>query len=421
MPGPLDFLNPDNSGKNLRDLAAELKRQADSKKSTSTSNPKPTTKQPTNQSPSNNNSSTSNSGRDNRNSSQESTQTNNSSSSGNSNSTSNNNNNNSSSPLEDYYANRANRNRTPKDRADVPKEEPRNRPNLSDDSDPNLLNPEDETLINDLIQKSGSSNQGFVLPDKLPETGAHENLNILDFAHLSDASYGDESNQVIPDGFSSMDLRDRFPELFKEFDTVGYQMEGYVNYNTNEIIISHRGSDDWMDWGGNLSVVLADRYHSQLDYAIELFNQLGNDYGNNFQFTHTGHSLGGYLAEVIAQETRSYAITFDPLHADNLLTKKFIAENLTRVTPQGLGVYKLTKDIANLGLENGLSENSIYYDGSSKFSSIIKSGWKGATLGHNHKLGNIIKGIKKDKVDILNPLANDVLMKSSFFSRLFRN
>jgi tetratricopeptide (TPR) repeat protein len=78
----------------------------------------------------------------------------------------------------------------------------------------------------------------------------------------------------------------------------GYFGAAYKNDKNKHIIISHRGTQDLRDWQTNLDLMTR-RLNSQEASAWYVFSrQIIKDNGPNYSYSFTGHSLGGWLAQI---------------------------------------------------------------------------------------------------------------------------
>ncbi len=103
----------------------------------------------------------------------------------------------------------------------------------------------------------------------------------------------------------------------------GYQGVVYLNINTKEVIVAHRGTEfdrqPMLDGGIDAAMVTA-RINAQIDDALALTRQAieladANGYG---QVSVTGHSLGGALAQITAHHYNLPGDAFNPYGAAGL-------------------------------------------------------------------------------------------------------
>lgn len=108
-------------------------------------------------------------------------------------------------------------------------------------------------------------------------------------------------------------------------DLKGYFGAAWYNRDTKELVFAHRGTDadSWQDWMsdaqtilgiGNQQIPVAQQFYSAaIDAARAKNYQVA-------QITHTGHSLGGCISQVLAAlRTDERAVTFNPLGSAPLL------------------------------------------------------------------------------------------------------
>ncbi|MDO4641719.1 MAG: lipase [Neisseria sp.] len=109
-------------------------------------------------------------------------------------------------------------------------------------------------------------------------------------------------------------------------DKTGYYGAVYQDVKTNEIIVAHRGTQSIRD-GAVDGVMVSSRYNLQADDAIILTRkamekvteiQQNNPDLPKLTFTHTGHSLGGTLAQISAHYFNQEGITFNAYGAASL-------------------------------------------------------------------------------------------------------
>jgi RHS repeat-associated protein len=100
----------------------------------------------------------------------------------------------------------------------------------------------------------------------------------------------------------------------------GYQGQTYINENTKEIVIAHRGTE--FDRELKKDLLTADRQIVGVESGISnslpdqakdasAYTKSVTDQYPGYKISHTGHSLGGYLAETSAATYNQKATTFD--------------------------------------------------------------------------------------------------------------
>ena len=127
--------------------------------------------------------------------------------------------------------------------------------------------------------------------------------------------------------------------------TDGFAYAVYKNPDTNEVVISFRGTDnDLGDWTTNLGISL-----SQEKQAAAVYARVLRDYGTDAQgndlnnITFTGHSLGGGLAATMAVWFNRPAVVFDPAPSQSSATNQMnlydVVMSLGAVVPQSIRDY----------------------------------------------------------------------------------
>lgn len=276
-------------------------------------------------------------------------------------------------------------------------------------NDPNLITAEDQSIIDDILRRkedlsSVGYSQGFVLPDKLPATGGDGNLDYLDYVKFAKDSYKDNRANSLPEGFVEFDIDENWRN--------GYRSTTYINHESKEIVIGYSGSDDLLrDWAGNFKAAGKGVFHPHFDDALATYTKaLNSDYGA-YNISLTGHSLGGYLAEMVAYSTGDvHAISFDPLHATHL-TQGY--SNIWRVLPSGTGAYHFSKWYHQRGYPT-IEELAEMY-GMSEYNMKVELAAITLRVGRNHPLENIITEIFNDTlvVDTLNKKAQHLYDRST--------
>jgi len=125
--------------------------------------------------------------------------------------------------------------------------------------------------------------------------------------------------------------------------------------------------------------------------------------GAGYEIINVGHSLGGHIAEVVAENrNNTKAYSFDPLYSSLTVN----GSNIWRYAPEN-GIYELSKNEFQY-----LKDNF-----GSTFKSIKKE------LLHTHNLSNIIDNLStellSDVYDNINPIANNIFEKSFSFKDIF--
>lgn len=190
-----------------------------------------------------------------------------------------------------------------------------------------------------------------------------------DLAIFSTLAYESESpNNLI----GSLFEEDRFQGLAKMEEVKSWELGDYIAYETEDekterwfsastyvesnsknIVVSFRGSSDWMDWVGNgiIYSILFIR-HPQAKEAENYIKKIVKKY-SNYNIYITGHSLGGYLA-LTAAASVSYddnsiidrVATFNGLGLD-LSSPKYIKEGIDNIKDK-VTCYRIDNDVVSL-------------------------------------------------------------------------
>lgn len=84
----------------------------------------------------------------------------------------------------------------------------------------------------------------------------------------------------------------------------------FYNKKTKQYVVSYRGSNGLADIGDDLKIVKG-KYSVQEKKAYELLKTIPNWASNKKKITITGHSLGGFLAQIEAASYKIDAVTFN--------------------------------------------------------------------------------------------------------------
>jgi hypothetical protein len=131
----------------------------------------------------------------------------------------------------------------------------------------------------------------------------------------------------------------------------GYFGAAFKNGNT--IIIGHRGTEilDIGDIRNDLKIFL-DKPLSQVKHALNFSKEVKAMFKDNFTILHTGHSLGGYIAEIVGLDLNQHSISFDA--PGTYEAAKKIVPNLESV----LNDTSITAYLASPNFINTLGEHS---------------------------------------------------------------
>ena len=154
-------------------------------------------------------------------------------------------------------------------------------------------------------------------------------------ALINQQGYSDNKNDQLPAGFKVLN------ERVGEYKS-GYDVRVYINEKTQEIIISHRGSEasslkrflqDWVNADGGIA--LGSGPKAQIKDATaynEIIQKLIKEKYPNYTVTQTGHSLGGFIAQVIGAKNGQNTVTFDSPGAKEYIDKLGIKDYEKNIT-----------------------------------------------------------------------------------------
>ena len=155
----------------------------------------------------------------------------------------------------------------------------------------------------------------------------NSSLTPFDWFKFADNAYSDPST-TIPTGWEPVS---NIPaELLKGSN--GYQASVFINPSTGEIVIAHRGSDETKDWIKANSALISDKLTKKLNVqfqnAQKLTEYIMGQYPNA-NIRHTGHSLGGWLAQMVGLANAHQAVSIDSPGVLNQikLMNKILAKN----------------------------------------------------------------------------------------------
>lgn len=174
------------------------------------------------------------------------------------------------------------------------------------------------------------------------------------------------------DGWEIVDFREE--KAFSKFENYGL-MSAVTFKKDKNIVIAYRGTDltDIVEWiGVNGSYALKNNTNQDeaaVAYAREIAEAYNGDGANGYNIYTTGHSLGGYLAQVagaslLGSKSKSFP---GQLNADNTLDNPY---NLKRIVYfNGMGMFFSQKSLQNIAnkqqdIANKLISFNINADGS---------------------------------------------------------
>ena len=153
-------------------------------------------------------------------------------------------------------------------------------------------------------------------------------------ALLNQHGYSDDKTDKLPAGFTVLD---------QHLDSKsGYDVRVYINKETHEIIVSHRGSEnsslerfrkDWLN--ADRDIALGSEPQAQIKDALaynEKLQKLIKEKYPDFTVVQTGHSLGGFIAQVIGAKNGQQTTTFDSPGAKEYIDKLGIKDYEKNIT-----------------------------------------------------------------------------------------
>ncbi len=130
-----------------------------------------------------------------------------------------------------------------------------------------------------------------------------------DAKQLSLAVYKKRNNKYIPHNWVKID---KSHNLFS-----GFYGEAYMNNGV--IVITYKGTTDLLDGINDISMGFK-KVPPQFIDAYKLYIQVKSEYQNH-KIVHTGHSLGGSLAQLMGYVTGDETVTFNAYGIGNLVFK----------------------------------------------------------------------------------------------------
>ncbi len=150
----------------------------------------------------------------------------------------------------------------------------------------------------------------------------NSSLTPFDWFKFADNAYSNPST-TIPSGWESVS---NIPVGLLNGSN-GYQASVFMNPSTGEIVIAHRGSDEKQDWIKADSSLISDKWIKKLNVqfhnAQKLTEYIMGQYPNA-NISHTGHSLGGWLSQMVGLANAQQAVSIDSpgaLNQINLMNK----------------------------------------------------------------------------------------------------
>lgn len=187
--------------------------------------------------------------------------------------------------------------------------------------------------------------------------------NPLDYLIFSNNSYDSNPQMELPKGWQL---------LSNVGENSGYQNAVFINPETKQIVIAHRGTDfDTEKWKDGITDLTMYFDETKQEKQAEAITKLVIDtYGKEYTIQHTGHSLGGFLAGEMALRFNQQAVTFDSPGIDNdwssqtaaqLIQNYQSAPNLVNLVPEsGISFTNPNTIQLNPNAVNNLDNHSIY-------------------------------------------------------------
>ena len=134
-----------------------------------------------------------------------------------------------------------------------------------------------------------------------------------EYYELTKSSYDDSG---APSGWERLAP----PDTNSNDDQAGYDGAAFRRIGSNEIVITHRGTElGRFDGDVTADVQMGlDMLPTQYIYAKEYYNQISDKY-EGAEISNTGHSLGGSLAQLLGAETGIQTETFNAYGAADLI------------------------------------------------------------------------------------------------------
>ncbi|MEZ4662931.1 MAG: WXG100 family type VII secretion target [Caldilineaceae bacterium] len=141
-----------------------------------------------------------------------------------------------------------------------------------------------------------------------------------DYALLSQAAY-EEGGQFPASSKEYLEKRGWRPFATYSND-YGYSGTAYINTKTKEVVIAHRGTDSLFGIDGlggtdtDDDIMIASgkapqQYEKSQAFVNRVHQQMASAGYGDYTVKHTGHSLGGVLADLHASQRNEQAITFE--------------------------------------------------------------------------------------------------------------
>jgi hypothetical protein len=172
------------------------------------------------------------------------------------------------------------------------------------------------------------------------------NLTPYDWFRMTDQAYDKNTSghvtEGLPEGWRSVNISDKYLS--------GYAGTVFVNTTTKEIVMSHRGTEkSLLDVMADLKIVEG-RVPLQVarpDMIIEKL--MAHKTFSQYTISHTGHSLGGYIAEYLGLKYKQKVVSFDAPPNTNILVQLNLTLNkdLKSWAKDNITAYKIDTTFTN--------------------------------------------------------------------------
>lgn len=190
---------------------------------------------------------------------------------------------------------------------------------------PNIYDKSLTTIIQKITKRIQSHAEGFVMR---PSDYLYALLSVLSYRN-------DGGENFLPKGWSLLKI-DNEPAI--RFSNDGYVGVAYVNNKHKQIVVAHRGTESHVlknllefikDWRTNAESVSLHQIGRQQQAASKFSAQIMQIYSDSYHISFTGHSLGGWLAQIVVYELMRernkkynvHAVVFDSPGVKEMLEK----------------------------------------------------------------------------------------------------
>lgn len=177
---------------------------------------------------------------------------------------------------------------------------------------------------------------------------------LRDKALLADDVYKDTNESQPPKGWQPL-------SEFKD-NASGYFGRAYINDDTNEIVVAHRGTqiEGSLEAVKDLTadaVLAFGKDPAQLNHAEKFTQEVmaqisDNDKYNGYAFSHTGHSLGGYLADVVSAKEGQSSFSIDAPGSKSYMQEHLNASEFLRAEKNHISIIGPGDLVSNTAIKN---------------------------------------------------------------------